>query len=223
MKIALVSYNFPEYCIRHANAMAVDHDVLLMLPSNGMEEHLSLLDPAVRFEPFHRPRYRQPVRQLATVMQNVRRLRAYKPDVVHFQHGHLYFNLALALLKKFPLVVTIHDPRHHLGDHVSRLTPQAVMDYGFNKANHVIVHGSDLKPVVVNELSFQEQQVHVIPHVAIGERATDTPCIEDGDRLLFFGRIWEYKGLDYLIQAEPKISAEFPDLRIVIAGRGEEQ
>jgi glycosyltransferase involved in cell wall biosynthesis len=39
---------------------------------------------------------------------------------------------------------------------------------------------------------------------------------------LFFGRIWPYKGLDYLIRAEPLISAVVPDAEIVIAGEGED-
>src|SRR5438552_16759897 len=40
--------------------------------------------------------------------------------------------------------------------------------------------------------------------------------------VLFFGRIWEYKGLEYLIRAEPLITAEVPEARIVIAGEGED-
>jgi glycosyltransferase involved in cell wall biosynthesis len=40
--------------------------------------------------------------------------------------------------------------------------------------------------------------------------------------ILFFGRIWPYKGLDYLIAAEPAISRACPKLRIIIAGRGED-
>jgi len=40
--------------------------------------------------------------------------------------------------------------------------------------------------------------------------------------VLFFGRIWPYKGLDHLIRAEPLISARVTDVRFVIAGRGED-
>ena len=44
---------------------------------------------------------------------------------------------------------------------------------------------------------------------------------ERKNTLLFFGRIWKYKGLDTLIRAEPLISKEIPDVKIIIAGRGE--
>jgi glycosyltransferase involved in cell wall biosynthesis len=40
--------------------------------------------------------------------------------------------------------------------------------------------------------------------------------------VLFFGRIWPYKGLDNLIRAEPWIAQQIPDVRIVIAGQGED-
>jgi glycosyltransferase involved in cell wall biosynthesis len=39
--------------------------------------------------------------------------------------------------------------------------------------------------------------------------------------VLFFGRIWPYKGLEYLIQAEPEVASRVPHARFLIAGRGE--
>ena len=74
----------------------------------------------------------------------VRQIRAFQPDVIHFQQGHTWFNFALPLLKSIPLVITIHDPRHHVGDRASRITPQQIMDFGFRRADHVIVHGETL-------------------------------------------------------------------------------
>jgi glycosyltransferase involved in cell wall biosynthesis len=40
--------------------------------------------------------------------------------------------------------------------------------------------------------------------------------------ILFFGRIWPYKGLEYLIRAEPLITSKVPEAKIVIAGMGED-
>ena len=39
--------------------------------------------------------------------------------------------------------------------------------------------------------------------------------------VLFFGRIYRYKGLDVLVDAEPKVSALVPDARFVVAGTGD--
>jgi glycosyltransferase involved in cell wall biosynthesis len=134
----------------------------------------------------------------------------------------LFFNLVLPFLRQYPMIITIHDPRQHLGDRESRLTPQWLMDFGFRRADQVIVHGSDLVGIVEKEIGFQRGQIHVIPHIAIGERPEPPADLEIGPNILFFGRIWEYKGLDYLIKAEPVVSAEFPDVRFVIGGTGED-
>jgi glycosyltransferase involved in cell wall biosynthesis len=120
------------------------------------------------------------------------------------------------------LVTTIHDPRHHVGDFVSQKTPQSVMDFGFRRADHVIVHGESLKRQVVEQLHLRPEKVHVILRIAIGNRDVIHRSEDDGRTVLFFGRIWEYKGLKYLIQAEPRISRTVPDAKIVIAGEGED-
>lgn len=221
-KVAFVSYDFPEYSIRHANALAEQGEVLLLLPEQTSRDYLALLDPRVRFEPFHKPRLRQPLSQVATALHLVRAIRRFAPDVVHFQNGHMYFNMALPLIRKLPLVITIHDACQHLGDNESGQTPQRLMDFGFRRADQVIVHGRSLVETVVEKLGFQPSQVHVIPHVAIGEMNSPSPIHDDAQTILFFGRIWEYKGLEYLIRAAPQVTTEFPEAKFIIAGRGED-
>jgi glycosyltransferase involved in cell wall biosynthesis len=63
--------------------------------------------------------------------------------------------------------------------------------------------------------------VHVVPHVAIESADHQRVGDDDGRTVLFFGRIWPYKGLDYLIRAEPLITSRVPQARFVIAGQGE--
>jgi glycosyltransferase involved in cell wall biosynthesis len=45
---------------------------------------------------------------------------------------------------------------------------------------------------------------------------------EDSNTVMFFGRILEYKGLEYLIKAEPLITRAVPGAKIVIAGAGDD-
>jgi glycosyltransferase involved in cell wall biosynthesis len=221
MKIAWLSYFFHEYSIKHANELAKSHDVRLMLPDNRLDDR-SAIDPAVDYTPFYGPRYRQPFSQLRTVHQIIRSIKQFQPDVIHFQNGHLYMNWFLRLIRKYPLVVTIHDPRHHPGDKESLIIPQWLMDSGFRQADQVIVHGSELVETVNREIGIPKDRIHVIPHIAIGERPSVNKDQETGPNILFFGRIWEYKGLDYFIKAEAIVSREFPDVKFVIGGKGED-
>ena len=222
MKVAILSYGLVEYCIQQANGLAGECDVLLMLPRDDAAEHQASIDPTVHYCPFEKPRLRQPVRQFMAIASMLRQIRRFRPDVIHFQQGHMWFNLALPLLRAYPLVITIHDPRYHVGDRDSRRTPQALMDFGFRRAGRVIVHGDALKRQVVSLFGIRDERVHVIPHVAIGSATVPASADDDGNTILFFGRIWKYKGLKHLIEAEPLISRAVPNARIVIAGEGDD-
>lgn len=223
MKVALISYGFTEYCIRLASALSRTAHVRLLLPRHGVEPYLSALDPTVDFQPFHRPRFREPVRQIRLARELLRRVCAFDPDVVHFQHGHLWFNGFLPLMRRrYPLVVTVHDARHHPGDGASQKTPQAVMDFGFRQATQVIVHADHVKQVIVRECGVRPESIEVVPHISLGNTPDPESTHEGAPTILFFGRIWEYKGLEYLIRAEPLITAAVPDAKIVIAGQGED-
>jgi starch synthase len=222
MKVAFLSFHFGEYCVQLASALAQEAEVLLLLSHQQAAPHLSKLDPAVRFQPFDQPRLREPLRQIRMVHTILEQIRSFDPDVIHLQRGHLWFNLALLWLWRYPLVVTIHDPTPHVGDRESGKVPRIVWDFGRRRADQVIVHGQQLKQVVLDELGLPSERVHVLPMIALGDDRAHSQVQEDDHQILFFGRIWEYKGLEYLIRAEPLITAQVPDARIVIAGKGED-
>jgi len=90
------------------------------------------------------------------------------------------------------------------------------------RADELIVHTQHVKGLVLRELHVDEERISVIPHIQIGEKPSSSVQHEEERLILFFGRIWEYKGLEYLIRAEPLISARLPDVRILIAGEGED-
>jgi glycosyltransferase involved in cell wall biosynthesis len=221
MKAVLLGFAHTEYSVQQANGLARQCEVLLMLPEAFVADYKSSLDPKVKLFTFEHARLRQLGRHLLTASRLVKEIRRFNPDVIHFQQGQIVFNFALTLLRSYPLVMTIHDPRFHIGDRESQRTPQWVMDFGFRRADRVIVHGEALKRQAVEAVGLRAERVHVIPHVGTGHIEPPAANKDDGKTILFFGRIWDYKGLTYLIQAEPIITQEVPGARIVIAGTGD--
>jgi glycosyltransferase involved in cell wall biosynthesis len=224
MKIALLSFNFGQYCIRLANGLARYGEVLLLLPRRISEPYRFGLAPEVELFQFDEPRLRQPMRQMRMIAVILRRLTRFGPDVIHYQAGHLWFNLIWPFFRRYPVVVTIHESRHHLGDKDSLKTPQWIMDIGYRRADRVLVHGENLRAAVVADLGIAREKIDVVPPVPdiVLDESARQPVVEDRGLVLFFGRIWPYKGLDVLIRAEPLITQRVPKARIAIAGRGED-
>ena len=107
MKVAFLSYEFGEYCIRLTSGLAREAEVCLLLPHKLANPHGKILDKPVQSVTFHKPRLRQAFQQLRTVYHLIQQIKAFEPDVIHIQHGHLWFNLALPFLRRYPLVFTI--------------------------------------------------------------------------------------------------------------------
>jgi glycosyltransferase involved in cell wall biosynthesis len=224
LKVAFVSFDFGEYCARLASGIALDPDtsVHLFLPDYEAEPYLPILSKSVELQTFKKPRLRQPFRQFRMVTRLVRQIRKFNPDVIHLQLGHLWFNAALPLLGDRPLIVTVHDSSIHVGDGDSNKTPQWVHDRACYRARQRIVHAPQVKESLLRRLRIPSSSVHVIPHIRIGDDAVREQASVEEPLILFFGRIWAYKGLEYLIRAEPLITSKVPQAKIVIAGRGED-
>ncbi|RPI34539.1 MAG: glycosyltransferase family 1 protein [Chloroflexota bacterium] len=222
MRVLFIAFNSGELSVRMASALAEEVDELcLMLPDSQAEPHMYCLSPKVNFQPFHRPRLRQPLQQVRLMAALVRRIRRFNPDVIHFQKGNLWFNLTLPLLDSYPLVISVHDPRNHLGDKSSGKTPQVVMNFAYRRADQIIVHNEPMKQLAIQELGISPHLINVTPLIERGDRSLQPGVVEDGNLVLYFGRIWKYKGLEYFIRAEPLVTAQLPDAKFVIAGEGD--
>jgi len=223
LRIALLSTNFGEYCVRLANALSAHADMLLAMPDRLAVAHAEKLDRVVRLLSFPNVRLRQPFKQVQVIRAVFREIEKFAPDVVHYQGLHPWFDLALPRWHRYPLVCTVHDFQPHLGDKLSQKTPFWVEMFLRRRADQLIMHSEHVQSLMAQELGGVENMT-LMPHIQIGQDLRTVAQREEGDEhlILFFGRIWEYKGLEYLIRAEPLISARVPGARIMIAGQGED-
>lgn len=176
-------------------------------------------------------------RRLTSPIQNVVGMlrAAQRCPLVHFQwslgprNDRLVWPSLRALGKR--IVYTAHD----VLPHEASILPRAHCLWIYQQADALIVHGDQLKRLLLETFPIPEHKVHVIAHGNYNFVA-DTPGswtresarralgLAPTDRVvLFFGLIREYKGLDVLIDACRQIESRgLPDgqrVRLLIAGR----
>jgi len=224
MRVVLLSLGFNYYDIPLANALSRLEDIMLIAPKHKLEGFIQAAEVNTNIKPYHQPRFRNPM-NLVTVYKIVKQINHFKPDVIHLLGGHHpWFNLILPLLRReYALVTTIHDIKAHIGDKSSGKIPSFIFSLAVRYANRVIVHGEKLKKIMRERDNKPAGSIHVIPHgeFSFYKKFTRRIVKEEDYLVLFFGRIWEYKGLRYLIEAEPLISEKVPTGKIMIAGQGE--
>lgn len=220
-RVALISPQGTDSTAWLASALAAsDAEVHLMVPADKAGYLGPDLDSRVQIASFPFSGFYRPLRQARECWELTQRVRGLDPDVVHLQQGHHLLNLMLGRLRRYPLVVTIHEPsEHHRPRHGPRRPPQFVLTLGFRRANGVIIHGEALRSAVVAR-GVDPAAIHTIPRPV--PRSSGAVDGENSPTVLFFGRIWPYKGLEYLIRAEPLIAATVPTVKTVIAGVGED-
>lgn len=145
-------------------------------------------------------------------------LQKENPDIVHITSPHWYYFFLHFILNKKPLVITLHDVKPHIGEEnilVKYLNKLIISD-----ADRIFVHGIHLKQELIQSGAIGEK-ISVIPH---GDYSFflnyPDPKLPEEDVVLFFGRIVEYKGLNYLLDAMMELP-KIPRIKLIIAGSGD--
>jgi glycosyltransferase involved in cell wall biosynthesis len=222
MHAMLIDFTFFAYTVPLANALSELCEVTLLLPDRAPGHYQARVSERVKLHPFHKPRLRYPT-SLFMVRSIFKAINQIKPQVVHQIASNLWFNMALPFFPDVPLVATIHDARRHPGDKGS--IPLFFKQRRWQWASQVIVHSESIKQQMLELDPTLDGRLHIVPHgwydFYKAWSADEKADAEETPTVLFFGKIWEYKGLQYLIEAEPLITSQVPNARIVIAGRGE--
>ena len=224
MRIALVALHFTEIAIELADAFSVKHDVLLIIDEAekmrvfGKGEYFQISKKVCIRSIQHRT-FRNP-KVILNIYSLMKWIKDFDPDIIHIQETpRIYLSIATYFWKKYPIILTTHDPVIHLGEHKKKHHILA-RDVLRKRADSIIVHGEYLRKIMENIV--KKKKIFIVPlgcYFII--RSTQYKQTEEEENtVLFFGRINKYKGIGNLIKAEPYIKKEIPDIKIIIAGTG---
>jgi glycosyltransferase involved in cell wall biosynthesis len=229
MKVALIATDIPDHGIEFAEMMAASCDVLLCIPDKYFSAARPKPSPRLNVWWVPWPRHRD-LRNLISIQKLSKLVLEWNPDIIHFLNENNIWNWVIAsLLKGKPILTTVHDIAHHPGDFNSSRVPRFFANALIRKSTAIIIHGEELRAEAARTLPISPDKIFVsalvspqFPSEVLENRQNrDNP--RKGDRLfrvLFFGRIQEYKGLNYLLDSIPLVSNRVPNIRFIVAGAG---
>lgn len=167
----------------------------------------------VKLVPLPRRRIRSLFRHSLWLHRDLRR-RKMATAIVQSHIDPRYATLGIAL----PVVLIVHDPQTHTGDtpstfpFVVRLLPRITELTSFC----LVIHSAKLLEQVRPLLRLLP--ICIVPHGA--DMAQAPAPVPSERRLLIFGRLFEYKGVDTALEAFRQLSRYMPDAKLIVAGRG---
>ncbi len=225
-RVLLYAPHFAEYSTRLAQSLSAHAEVLLVIDGQNrreqcQDEWFRSATAQVRVIEFFVNR--SILRLIWTPLLILAGL-WFRPKVFHIQEQadftSFWFTKILSLTT--PVVVTVHDPTPHSGrdSEFIRLRGQGYRDQIRASASLFHVHGAFCRRQMLDLDSSRPvvQTYHGVLHVP----ALDQMREPEPNRILFFGRMEAYKGLEILLNAIDTANARGRDYKLVIAGRGDE-
>lgn len=146
-----------------------------------------------------------------------------KPDIVHFQWlvvPLLDLLAILAIRRRCPVVLTVHDTVPFNGDRLS-LLQRLGFDLPVHLTDRVIVHTEAGRETLIRR-GLSGGRLAVIPHgpLSLGIELPPSRCGERRRTFTLFGEMKPYKGLDLVVEAVALLPAAVRErTRFVVAGR----
>ena len=145
-----------------------------------------------------------------------------KYDVIHITDFPQYFEIPLYFLRK-KIVLTVHDPIPHSTEKCNAPLVLKARKWGFRLLNHFIILNAAQKEecVALNHLEkkhIYDSRLGRYDYLRMYERQHTNGA--KGDYFLFFGQIASNKGIDYLLEAMKMVHEQYPQMRLIVAGKG---
>lgn len=150
----------------------------------------------------------------------ISKIRAIKPDLVLRVSFHYYWVLLSFLLRKYKVVYAFHDVISHsntkegfLDDSCRNIIVKTNLYFILYSTSQYAIFMDKWKGKMVANVGMSIKDY--------GDPLKKLPYFPEGIRLLFFGRIESYKGLDTLISAMEEIAAKgVRNIQLSVFGKG---
>jgi len=230
MRVALIATHHVDYVANLAMALASRHEVMLIVSQRSAARQLragSIAVLARKMRVAIVPHHLAPL-QPWIAWRCLRLVRGFRPDVVHVQE---HPTRSMGLLARWlggavPFVATVHDPEPHSGGDAAaaRIFTRYYGDLR-RMSDGLIVHGETLAETLART-GIERTKIAAIPHGVLHfgrhDESAAPQVSADRRRLIFFGRMEAYKGLDTLLAAHAIWMREGVDVRLTVAGAGPE-
>lgn len=226
MKIAILATSFCDYSLGAAEALAEKAQVLLATDEITLDRDVSknAIEKAaerIKISLFRqRPFYRKPLAVLKAFIA----IASFRPDLI-IAHEQPFFRVAFlqwCLKRIAPLALIVHDPVSHSGrdSHLAQRNARWTRQLR-KQADFFITHGPYCALLLEETGLVGKRLVVQVPHGPIlkPERVAQLP---KNGRILMFGRMEKYKGLDILLEATKLLQKRGLKFEVRLAGAGPE-
>jgi glycosyltransferase involved in cell wall biosynthesis len=228
LRVAMYAPHFSEYSYRLAAALASNCDIRLVLNRKDANRQWSLASVPVSV-PFETRIRDFSLRRtgIIGIPASFADVIGYRPDVIHCHETPDYYTaglIELVRMSRIPLVLTIHDPApHSAGGSGTNAMLERLRFRMRSAASLVTLHGgrciAEFRRETPDFQGLVRSAMHGVLMVPSSE-ASEIPPIPG--RILFFGRMMEYKGLDTFLDAVDILVKRGVKHEAVVAGRGPE-
>lgn len=144
-------------------------------------------------------------------------------DFVFKPMFHVWSDEIIAQINTKKVITICHDPIMHSGESIIK---KIVYPRYIRKSDEVVVLTKSFIDIIYNKYRFAQSKVHYMPLGLMTmykeKQNHDIPSLYSEDKInfVFFGRIERYKGINVLLKAYQKLSYEFKNISLTIAGKG---
>jgi glycosyltransferase involved in cell wall biosynthesis len=153
-------------------------------------------------------------------------IRQFRPDVLHFETFSLRAIGMLFYLKAFKnICITIHDPVPHSGEESWKVTLPRTFFFNTSVKKKYLFYSKFAKKQFEDrykkEVQSQKARATMVLQMSPYSFLKKLVAPEEPAKkhILFFGRLSPYKGISDLLLAMPEVFREFPQTKLVIAGK----